>query len=341
MKEQSAENIRWGIVGIGRHARRFMAPAINQCSTGTLEAVCSRDIQRAEAFSREFGCPLAYDSLEKMLESGKVDAVYVGSPNHVHKSQVLSIAKAGKHVLCDKPLATSEVDCREMIAACETAGVKLAVGFHLRHNPVHEIARQRLASGVLGELRMVEIQYLHVITDDEAKGELADWRRDRESYGGGEFVGTGVHAIDLLRFVTGQEVIRVKAVGDGNWYDSGFEMMVQAVMNLQDGTPVSLSAGGMRYPMNRITLFGSEATMNCIDSLGYYGGGVIETRNRDGLITENMEKCDVYIRELDAFSACLKTGSEANASGVDGLHACQITDAVYEALEMECAVLLS
>jgi 1,5-anhydro-D-fructose reductase (1,5-anhydro-D-mannitol-forming) len=317
-----------------------MAPAIGKCASGTLAAVCSRDLERAKLFAQEFGCDSFFDSLENMLVSGSVDAVYVGSPNHVHKSQVLKIAGAGIHVLCDKPLANTVEDCRAIVDACNSAGVKLGVGFHLRHNPVHNMVREKVLSGALGELRLAEIQYMHVITESEAKGNLPEWRRDPQKYGGGEFIGTGVHAIDLLRYVSGKEIERISALGDGGWYDTGFEMMIQTAMTLQGGVPASLSAGGMKYPSNGFTLYGTDATLRCSGSLGYHGGGKIKIVSRDGSRTEAIDQCDPYVFELDAFFKSVQQNTEPNASGNDGLRACEAVTAVYESLKTNKQVII-
>jgi len=332
MTEQSGTSLKWGMVGLGRHARRFMAPAIEKCAFATLAAVCSRDLERAKLFAQEFGCNHSFDSLEQMLASGSVDAVYVGSPNHVHKEHALKIARAGIHVLCDKPLAHTVEDCQAIVDACRSAGVKLGVGFHLRHNPVHNLVRQKVLSGALGVLGLAEIQYMHVITESEVKGNLPAWRRDPQKYGGGEFIGTGVHAIDLLRYVTGREIERISALGDNGWYETGFEMMIQTAMTLQGGVPACLSAGGMKYPSNGFTIYGSDATLRCRGSLGYHGGGKIEIVSKAGSQIEEIDKCDPYVFELDAFFESVKQGSEPNASGIDGLRACEVTAAVYESL---------
>lgn len=340
MTDHPNTSLRWGIVGLGRHARRFMAPAMGKCASGTLAAVCSRDLERAQLFAREFGCESFFDSLDDLLASGKVDAMYVGSPNHVHKPQVLKIAGAGVHVLCDKPLANTVEDCTAMVDACKSAGVKLGVGFHLRHNPVHNRVREKVLSGALGDLRLAEIQYMHVITESEAKGNLPGWRRDPLKYGGGEFIGTGVHAIDLLRYVTDREIERISALGDGGWYETGFEMMIQTAMTLQGGVPAALSAGGMKYPSNEFTLYGTEATLRCSGSLGYHGGGKIEIVSKDGSRTEAVDQCDPYVIELDAFFNSVQENSEPNASGIDGLRACEATTAVYESLKTDKQIIL-
>ena len=334
MTEQSNSSfLRWGIVGLGRHARRFMTPAMHNSDCAKLMAVCSRDLEKAKVFAQEAGCDHAFDSLKIMLNSGCVDAVYVGTPNHIHKEQVLQIAKAGVHVLCDKPLAHTVNDCQVMVDSCRSSGVKLGVGFHLRHNPAHNIVCEKIRSGVLGELKLIDIQYMHVITESEAKGNLPAWRKSRELVGGGEFVGTGVHAIDILRHITGREIISVSAQADRSRNTSGFEQLIQTVIGLEDSLPVSLSAGGLKYPLNGLNIYGSDATLRCTGSLGYHGGGRIEISSKHGTEVEVVDQCDPYVFELDAFYKSVQQNTEPNASGNDGLKACEAIAAVYASLE--------
>jgi 1,5-anhydro-D-fructose reductase (1,5-anhydro-D-mannitol-forming) len=336
--QQDNFTLKWGIIGLGRHANRFMAPAIRQAAGNQLLAVYSRDMQKAQQFAQEHNCPLAYDSLEALLANREIDAVYIGSPNHIHKEQVLAAAQAGKHILCDKPLALTVEDAQIMVESCQKAGVKLGVGFHLRHNPVHQAARDLLVAGKLGDLLMVEVQYMHVTKGAESSYKLPTWRTDPTTAGGAGFIGNGVHSVDILRCVTGQEVSAVSAVADKGWQTSGAEQLIQTVMYLEGGAVVALSAGNMKYPSNRLVLCGTEATIRCTGSLGYLGGGRMEFESDEGVQVTEFPGCDVYVREMEAFAESIRLNKDPNASGLDGLQAVKITSGVYDALKTRSQV---
>ncbi len=330
----------WGLVGLGRHADRYLAPAIHRSGTGRLVAVYSRDAARARQFAERHGGASAYDSLDDLLADPKVDAIVVASPNHVHREHVLKAAQAGKHVLCEKPLATTVEDARAMIDACQQAGVKLGVGFNLRHNLAHQRVREMVAEGVIGDVLLAEVQYMHVTSGTEATYQTPTWRRDPRLAGGGSFVGTGVHAVDLLRFVTGKEIIEVTAVADAEWDRSGAERLVQVSMRMQGHVIASLSAGQMRYPANDLVLYGTVSTLRCTGSIGYQMGGRIELVSDRGSHVMDMGACDPYVRQIDAFAQSVVTGTEPNASGWDGLRAVEVTQAIYESLRTRSIVVL-
>lgn len=329
--------MRWGLIGTGRHADRFVAPAIRHSTSSELVAVYSRDRERGREFAARHACPSAYDSLDAFIDAPTVDAVYVSSPNHVHKEQVIRAAQAGKHVLCEKPLALTVEDCRSMINACERAGVRLGVGFHLRHNPAHMAAKELVAKGALGEILFAEVQYMHVTGDAAAKGS-APWRRDPRLAGGGSLMGTGIHAVDLLRFVLAREITQVFAVADRGWHASGLERIIQVSALMDRHLVASLSSGNMRYPLNYLALYGSSAMLRCQGTIGNYGGGRLELVSDEGSNATDFERCDVYEREVAAFAQSVSEGSEPNASGEDGLRVTQATVGIYDSLRRQLLV---
>ena len=330
----------WGLIGIGKHADRFIAPAMHKCGTGELVAVCSRDKDRGREFAAKHGCPAAYNSFEDLLKDDSVSAVFVCSPNHVHKEQVVQAAAERKHVLCEKPLALSAADCQAMINACRNAGVKLGVGFHLRHNPVHSAAREVVGSGLLGQLQLAEVQYMHVTTGEAAGRPSAAWRRDAKLAGGGSFLSTGTHAMDLLSFVLRREAIQLSAMADEAWRISGVERLIQVSLLLEGDLIATLSAGPMKYPQNQLTLYGSAAMLRCRGSIGNYGGGLLEVISDQGEQVTQFDRCDVYERELDAFVRGVNSEGDTTAWGEDGWRTARVSDAVYESLKKQITVKL-
>jgi 1,5-anhydro-D-fructose reductase (1,5-anhydro-D-mannitol-forming) len=303
-------------------------------------AIISRDLERGREFARRHGCPSAYNSLDALLDDPQVDAVYISSPNQVHKEHVLQAARAGKHVLCEKPLALSVSDCQIMIEACRHAGIKLGVGFHLRHNPIHGLAKELFASGAIGKLLFGEVQYMHVTADEEGVRKSPAWRMEPTLAGGGSFMGTGVHAVDLLRFILEKEITHVFALTDDGWSASGLERLIQVSLLLEGHLVGSVSSGTMKYPMNRLVLYGTSATLYCSGSIGNYGGGRLELISDKGVQTTNVEVCDVYEREVDAFADSVKRGIEPEGSGCDGLRMAEVTAGVYESLRTQSLIAL-
>src|SRR5262245_40537134 len=140
----------WGIVSTGRHPDVKVAPAMSAAAGGELVAVYSRDQGRADDFARRHGARAAYSKLADLLGDSRVDGVFVCSPNALHAEHVVQAARAGKPVLCEKPMATSIADAVRMVQACRSAGVPLGVAFNLRQHPGYIRARQIVAAGALG-----------------------------------------------------------------------------------------------------------------------------------------------------------------------------------------------
>jgi 1,5-anhydro-D-fructose reductase (1,5-anhydro-D-mannitol-forming) len=325
----------WALVGPGRHARRFLAPAIRSSSTGSLAAVCGHDPARTRQFADEFDVPAHYITLDDALADPNVDAVLIATPNYLHSQQVSAAAAAGKHVLCEKPLATAAAECLTLLDSCVRAGVRLAVGFHLRCNPIHAAAREAIARGELGELHFAEVQYMHA-TGGPAAVPSAAWRTDPEFNGGGAFMGNGVHAIDLLRFLTGQEVTRVWAVQDGR-SRLRCERLAVCTAQLSAGLLATVSAGTSPFPVNQVAIQGSRGTLRCKGSIGYYGRGTLEIVDATGTRTLRRPESDVYLRQCDAFARSVADGAHPDAGilagGADGLRCAEVVDAAYASLE--------
>jgi 1,5-anhydro-D-fructose reductase (1,5-anhydro-D-mannitol-forming) len=330
---------RWAIVGLGRHTRRFVGPAIAASESGVLAAVCSSSPDAARIASA-WGEPAVYDSLDDLLADPGVDGVFLVSPNNVHQEQVISAAAAGKHILCEKPLANSPAAGQQMVEACAKAGVRLGTGFHLRHNIIHQRVREIVAAGRIGEITFVSARYAHASAPVQAPAQAsaeasaqadasapAAWRQDPEQAGGGAFIGTGVHAIDLLRFTTGCEVTQVAAAADSDSPYGEQNMLVSA--RLSNGAIASIHGGNLPYPANELVINGTEGTLRCTGSVGNYGGGRLEIITAAGEETDRVERHDPYIRQCDDFVARVRAGIEPSASGTDGLRCAEVTDAIY------------
>src|SRR5579883_2944088 len=204
----------WAIVGPGLFAGNRIAPALNKAVNGRLVAIVSRDRQRAEQFAEEHGAPRAYDDLDAALRDREIDCVWVATPHSLHLEPVLACAAARKHVLCEKPLATDRAGAREMIRACARANVRLGTGFHLRHHPLHKEARRLVEAGEFGDLVLDAAAEWSVAPPKPGEGYSSPWRRDPGLAFAGITTGTGVHAIDLLRYVLDDEIVAISAFTD-------------------------------------------------------------------------------------------------------------------------------
>ncbi|MHB1628496.1 MAG: Gfo/Idh/MocA family protein [Bacilli bacterium] len=189
------KKVRWGVLGCARIAIGAVIPGIQQSKTGEVVAIASRDKSKAQAAARDLGIPHAYDGYEKLLSDDGIDAVYIPLPNHLHKEWTVRAAEAGKHVLCEKPLALNAEEALHMVDACERAGVKLAEAFMYRHHPRHDRIKAIVQSGEIGVLRGIHGTFTFNNAQDTANV------RVKRSMGGGALYDVGCYPISAARFI--------------------------------------------------------------------------------------------------------------------------------------------
>jgi xylose dehydrogenase (NAD/NADP) len=188
-------NVRWGLLSTANINRKLI-PAIRAASRGKLVAVASRDKAKAEAYAAEWGIPLAFGDYQAMLDSGRVDAVYIGLPNHLHAEWTIRALQAGIHVLCEKPFALTLEEVDRMIAASRQTGRVLTEAFMYRHHPQTKIVGEWVHSGKLGEVSLVRGVF------NFAMGKRENIRLTPE-FGGGCLWDVGVYPLSFAQFIYG------------------------------------------------------------------------------------------------------------------------------------------
>jgi predicted dehydrogenase len=247
--------LRFAIVGAGTVAR-FHARAVADAPGARLSAVCSRDPERAAAAARELGVECA-PSYEALLARGDVDAVCLCTPSGLHAAQAIAAARAGKHVLVEKPMALTLADADAMIAACRSAGVKLAVALQRRTETVYQSLRSAIAAGELGRLTLgcASVPYFR----PQAYYESATWRGTWALDGGGALMNQGIHLVDLLLWLMG-DAEEVSARSATLAHAIEVEDCVVASLRFGSGALGSLIATTAAAPgfPHRVEVYGSE-----------------------------------------------------------------------------------
>jgi len=197
------KTIRWGMIGCGAVAEVKSGPGFYKASHSALAAVTSRNAKQAQSFAVRHGVAKAYDSNEELLADPDIDAVYIATPPSSHKALSLLVARAGKHVYVEKPMAMRFEECREIVDACEQQGVRLFVAFYRRAMPRFLKVKEWIDSGAIGEVRTVRaVQHQPPAPEDLSRATLP-WRLKPEVAGGGKFLDMGIHELDLFDFLFG------------------------------------------------------------------------------------------------------------------------------------------
>jgi len=225
---------RWGILSTANIGRRAMIPALKESKMAKVIAVASRESEKAHRFSEELGIPVAYGDYQALLDDPSIDAVYNPLPNHLHKPWSIRAAEAGKHILCEKPLALNTGECREMIAAAKANNVLLMESFMYRHHPRIQAARQQIQSGAVGKLHIIESAFTFRLDNK------ADIRYQPEM-GGGAAMDVGCYCINISRFLAGREpeVVLARAV----WASSGVDDQLTAILDFGGGLIAHFDCG--------------------------------------------------------------------------------------------------
>ena len=223
-------SLRWGILSTADIARRKVIPGLRRAARSEVVAIASRDAAAARRVAGELAIPRAHGSYEALLADPEVDAVYIPLPNHLHAAWTIAAAGAGKHVLCEKPLAMTAADAGRMVAACDEAGVVLMEAFMYRHHPTWVAARRLLAEGRIGRLVAVS-SWFGYFNDDPAN------IRNIVEAGGGALYDIGCYSVNLSRMLFGGEPDRV--LGAVHRDDvSGTDTVTAGILEFRHGVAV-------------------------------------------------------------------------------------------------------
>jgi predicted dehydrogenase len=243
--------LRWGILGPGRIAAR-MVGAVAGCERGELVAVASRDAARAARFAGEHGVPQAFGSYDALVDSPDVDVVYVALPNHLHADWTIRALEAGKHVLCEKPLAMSVEEVDRIVAACRRTGRIAVEGFMYLHHPQIRRAVELARSGALGPLEVVNGTFSFFLTDP------ADPRVDPAA-GGGSLWDVGCYPVSMSRRIAGEEPDRVAALA--RFDDRAVDRTFVGQLHFPGGLLAQFDSGFAAPHRERIEIVGQDATL--------------------------------------------------------------------------------
>jgi predicted dehydrogenase len=245
--------LRWGILSTADIARRKVIPGMRSAARCEVVAIGSRDGETARRVAGELGIPRAHGSYEALLADPEVDAVYIPLPNHLHVAWTLAAARAGKHVLCEKPLALSAADAERMVEACDAAGVRLMEAFMYRLHPSWVAVRELIAAGRIGRLTSVQ-SWFSYFNDDPAN------IRNIAAFGGGALYDIGCYCVNLSRMLFGEEPERVSGtiVRDPV---TGVDVLTAGVLDFPSGVATFTSAIRVEDDQ-RVHVYGTEGRIS-------------------------------------------------------------------------------
>lgn len=324
------KKLGWVIVGASTIAREWMLSAIRAQADGDIVAVVSSDAERGARFAAEHGIPASFTDLSQALAQPGVDAVYISTTNELHLPQVLAAAAAGKHVLCEKPLALSLADARQMVAACAAAGVVLGTNHHLRNAATHRRIRSLIQEGAIGQPLYARV--FHAVS---LPPHLQGWRLNSPQAGGGVILDISVHDADTLRFILDDEPVSVVAQGTAGaaaGAGGALEVGVMAAIQFSKGVLAQIhDAFDVPYAPTGLEIHGSAGSIVARDVMTQRPVGEVVLRNGQGEVAVPVEHENLYVRSVRLFQAAMRGAGQPAASGEDGVRSLAAALAIEQA----------
>jgi predicted dehydrogenase len=318
--------VRWGIIGAGDIVRRRVAPAINDLPNCELTAIARANADKAEEFAREFGAKRWYGDWREILNDPEIDAVYIATPVYLHSPQTIAAAEAGKHVLCEKPMAMNAAECDEMIAACNANGVTLGIAYYRRFYPVLARVRELIASGELGRPVVAQInsfEYVDIAPDDPRH-----WFLEKAKNGGGPMMDFGCHRLEVLTNLFGS-VRRLSALtANVEWKDREVEDTAVATLEFENGPVVTVTVThGAFEPKDTLDIYFTAGSIH----IPVLNRGEIRIISKGGELTESHPNVANTDEPLIAdFTDAVLNKREPTVGGDTGSQIARLIDEIYK-----------
>lgn len=322
--------LRVAIMGLGSYGTR-VADAMQSCTKARLVGVISGTPSKITAWQTKYNIPAKncynYENFDNIKDNPDIDAVYVITPNALHKDQVIRVAKAGKHAICEKPMAINAKDGQQMVEACKKANVKLLVGYRMHFEPkTLEIIRMR-REGELGKIMFFQGLCGFRI------GDPTQWRLNKELSGGGSMMDIGIYAVNGSRYMTGEEPVWVTAQEiktDRVKFKEGVDETIQFQFGFPGGAVASCLS---TYSMNDLDRFFLDAEKGFAEMQPSTGYGPIKARTNKGELTHPHVTHQTV--QMDEMSDIILQGKQpiVPVNGEEGVKDLKIIDAIYKAVK--------
>jgi predicted dehydrogenase len=321
--------IRFGIAGFGLHAVRRLMPGFALSKKCRVTALSRRDLGKAKQSAAEYKIPLAFDSVEELSRCSEVDAVLVTTPNSRHLPDVTAAIQAGKHVLCEKPMAMNADECRQMVEAAHQKNVLLGVAQIFRFDESVNRIRELVAAGSIGKPVFARSEFSFLAGPAHPR----KWLYDTSLAGAGPIFDVGVHCIDTLRYVLRDEVAHVNASATRDERSGTVESAAALTLEFSRGTLATVLVSYRAEYRTPLELIGDSGVIRADDALNVEYPIEIQVRKNDGTVrSESAYNKLAYGLQVDAFADAIEGKSRFPAPGEEGWQNQEILDAALRSI---------
>lgn len=324
---KARKNIRFAVVGLGHISQVAILPAFEHAEGAELVALVSGDREKLDVLGERHGVRqrYTYDDYDDLVRSDRIDAVYIALPNHLHRDYTVRAARGGKHVLCEKPLAPTAADCREMIAACDEAGVRLMTAYRLHFEGANMKAAELAASGRIGRPRFFVSSFSMPVKQ-------GDIRLGPHEKGGGTLYDIGIYCINAARYLFRAEPTEVRATTATRSGDERFREVEEAasvVLRFPDERLAAFTCSFGASSTSAYRLVGTEGSFR-VEPAYEYTRGLDMVLAVDGDVEKHsFAKRDQFAPEITYFAGCVREGRRPEPDGEEGLVDVMIIEAAY------------
>lgn len=320
--------VRFGIAGFGHHAMKRLMPGFARAQRCRVSALSRRDLQHAQDSAREFGVPHAFTSTAELCACPEVDAVFVASPDAIHRADVREAVRNRKPVLVEKPMAMNGGEAREMVDAARNAGVLLGVAHNMRFEHSVQWFRQKMNEGAIGQPLLARAAFVAPMLSSPRS-----WVQDPRLATGGPLADLGVHCIDTLRYILDDQVesVTMQALYDSH---SVLEASAAGELRFSRGTLANVSVSGRGTYQTGVEIIGETGVLSAINALNVEHPVMLELRRGFERVEQaEVTNHDAYTLELDAFAAAVEGRGEFPISGEEGLFNQLVLDAAFRSIK--------
>jgi D-xylose 1-dehydrogenase (NADP+, D-xylono-1,5-lactone-forming) len=314
--------VRWGILSTAHIARIAVCPAIRSAKNGSLAAVASRDEAKASTFAAETGIPRSWGSYDALLDDDGIDAVYIPLPNNLHREWTIKALRAGKHVLCEKPLALSASECEEMDACAQEAGLVAMEAFMYRFHPRTIRVVELVRDGVIGPPRTITSTFTFRLTNP------TNIRWDA-ALGGGSLMDVGCYCINVSRTLAGSEPVEVQAMA--NWTSTGVDEQMVGALRFAGGLLASFDCALNLERRESFAVVGPEGHLEVAAAFvpGTDQTTIEEIHGRQGRTSHVIRGANEYQHMVEHFGECVRDGTAVRYPLSEAAANMRVIEALY------------
>lgn len=323
----SKSTVNFALVGLGSLSTHQLAPALQKTKHAKLVGIVTGTPDKEKVWADKYAIEKKniynYENYDKLRDNEEIDVVYIVLPNGMHAEYTVRAAEAGKHVLCEKPMANTSDECRQMIAACKKNDRKLAIGYRCQFEPHHQRCIELARSKKFGSLKVVEAGFGFKIGDPN------QWRLKSKLAGGGAMMDVGVYALQACRYITGEEPKSITAQ-ETKTDPKKFAQVDETVtwnMTMPSGVNCSCVTSYAFSGVNRYRAYADNGWFGLDPAFSYDG---LKGQTSEGPI--EAPNIDQFAAEIDAFAKCILENRDSTVPGEEGLRDLVAVEAIYESI---------